>query len=185
VNRNAIPLVVPEVTAHDGFLGRGRALQHHVCFAVFGVLLLVALRAPLTMLFSLALHDDRYSHVLVVPLISLGLIFAERKKVFRTIGFAPLQSLPFVLTACIGYWVFWRASSIFDQNDRLSVFVFALISTLFAGFMLCYGPQCFRAGLFPLSSFIPCADDPAPFGGNRSDRLDVAEGIGRRCLCTF
>jgi exosortase len=128
----------------------GRPVEHHVCFLLFGVLSLIVLWTPLSMLLTLSLHDDRYSHVLIVPLISLALVFFERRTIFRGLHFSPLQSAPFFLLAGIAYWASGSASSSLEQNDRLSLVGCVLIATCLAGFVLCYGTKCFHAALFPL-----------------------------------
>jgi exosortase len=127
---------------------RGLAARHHVCFLLLGVLSLMVLWAPLTMVLMLSLHQETYSHTLIVPLISAALVYLERRTVFRAPKFSPLKSAPFLLAGVIAWWASRSAS--LDQNVRLSLFVCALIATWIAWFVLSYGTQCFHAALFPL-----------------------------------
>ena len=132
-----------------GLVIRGLAVEHHACFLLLGALSLILLWAPLTMLVKLSLQDERYSHILIVPLISLAFLYVERKKIFFGLHFSPLQSAPLLALGIIAFSIAGASSSL-DQSLRLSLTVCALISTWLAAFVFCYGVRCFRAALFPL-----------------------------------
>jgi exosortase len=127
---------------------RERPAEQHACFLLFVALSLIVLWVPLSTLLTLSLQDERYSHILIVPVISLVFAYLERRKVFGGLHFSPLQSAPFFLAGVIAYGL--SRSAFLIQNDRLSLMVCALIAILMAGFMLFYGAHCFHAALFPL-----------------------------------
>lgn len=129
---------------------RAGQAAHHVCFALFGLIAVLALWAPWTALVSLSSHDDRYSHILFMPLIGLAVLYLERKRIFNGLRFSPVESLPFFVAAIAAYLFFRGASSSTEPNDVLWVAVVCLITSWMAGFVLCYGARCFRAATFPL-----------------------------------
>jgi exosortase len=129
---------------------RGRPAQHHMCFLLFMILSLMALWPLLSALVTLSLHDDSYSHILAIPIISLSLLFLDRKSIFTGLGYSPAGSAVLFLLGIISYWAAKNTSSSEDANYRLSLEVCAMISMWMAGFVLCYGTRCVRAALFPL-----------------------------------
>jgi exosortase len=138
------------MTTQNTLAFRGRPAEHHLCFLIFGVLSLIVLWAPLARVFTLALHDDRYSHLLIVPLISVALVCLDRKTIFSGLHYSPLEGAPLFLGGIMACWLSRGASSSrFDSNQHLSLIVCGLIATWMAGFVLCYGTHCFHTALFP------------------------------------
>jgi exosortase len=129
---------------------RERPERHHLCFLLFAILAIIALRSPLKLLLTLSLRDDRYSHIFFVPLISVALIWLARRTVFCRLRFSVLHSVPFLLAAIAGYWVSLNAPVSVGQDGRVILASCTLIAVWMAGFVLCYGMQSFRAALFPL-----------------------------------
>lgn len=137
------------MTQHNTSETGGSSARHHACFLVLGIVLALALRASLKALLMLSLHDDQYSQIPFVLLISLGLMYLERKMIFSGLRFSPLHSLPLLL-AGVGAYCLSRIPPSFDQTDRLSLVVVALIAIWMGGFVLCYGSRSFQAAMFPL-----------------------------------
>jgi exosortase len=123
---------------------------HHLWFGLFSALALVMFRAPLGTLMSLSLQDDRYSHVLLIPIISGSLVYLQRRAVFSCPQYS-LSKGPPLLAGGVALFSFAQ-TRLFSLNpiDRLSIVVLAVVLVWMAGFVLCYGPQSFRAALFPL-----------------------------------
>lgn len=126
----------------------GRPAKNHLCFVLFGIVSIFAFWTPSEMLLGLSLHDDKYSHMLIVPFISLALIYLQRRVTFINVRISPIASAPFLLTGLI---VYWASKDAFPNHDaRLSLIACALVLVWLGGFVLCYGSQSFRAALFPL-----------------------------------
>ena len=126
------------------------SLGPHVCFAAFVIVAGLLTLSLWRSLISYSLRDDSYSHILLIPLISVFLIVMDRKAVFReirsSIGFS-------VVLIALGAFGFWRASrQSFSDNGRLflSLASLAIVIILIGGFLLCYGRRATRAALFPL-----------------------------------
>jgi exosortase len=123
---------------------------HHLWFVLFSVLALVMFRTALGRLINLSLQDDRYSHVLLIPIISASLVYLERRAVFASPRYCLSVGAP-LLAGGVALFAFVQ-TRFFTLNpiDHLSGVVLAIVLVWMSGFVLCYGLRSFRAALFPL-----------------------------------
>jgi exosortase len=126
------------------FVGR------NLWFLLFWFLSLVPFHVLLTSLVSVSFHDERYSHVVLIPVISLLLLWLERRRIFLASQYCPVIATPFLLLGMIVYSIGKALAPVLGLNDSLSVMVFGMVLVWIAGFVLCYGMRSFRAALFPL-----------------------------------
>ena len=97
---------------------------------------------------ALAIHDRRYSQILVIPLVSACLIYWKRQDIFRGARWCPALGAPLL---CAGAAFYFLAVSLrLNPAEGLCLAAFAIVVTWMAGFVCCYGPQSFKAALFPL-----------------------------------
>jgi exosortase len=127
-----------------------RLTANHFCFAVFSILLIAAFRAPLVALMALSLTDDKYSHVLLIPIISATLVYFQRRAAFANVQYCLLKSLPFLIAGIGAFWLTQEGLTWLGPQDRLSGVVLSMVLFWMAGFSFCYGARSFRAALFPL-----------------------------------
>jgi exosortase len=127
-----------------------RLAQRDLWFLLFLALSLGPFGPLLSSLVSLSFHDERYSHTVLIPFISLGVVYLEKKRIFREPQYCPLVGMLFLLPGTVIYCIVEAWSLSINQNDRLSLAVFAMVSVWIAGFVLWYGMQSFHAALFPL-----------------------------------
>jgi exosortase len=123
---------------------------HNVWFALFSILSLLLFGRYLHAFLTLSLRDARYSHVILIPIMSAVLIYLNRRRVFTRPQYCLTKSLLFLAVGVALYYVVQTRLSTLNSNDQLSIVVLAFILVWMAGFMLCYGPQAFRTALFPL-----------------------------------
>ena len=117
---------------------------------------------PLHDLFRLSLSSDAYSHILVIPFISVGLIFMERKVIFEKTGGTSRIAAALLMTGIL-LSVLIRYLSFFISRDALlEISILALLFLLWFGFSWFYGSRAFRAGLFPLLFLLLMLPLPAP-----------------------
>jgi exosortase len=130
---------------------RSRPLTaHDLAFLLFWSLSLLLFGKYLEALVRLSLRDDRYSHILVIPIMSAALVYLQRKRVFAHPRYAVYKSAPLL---ALGIALFCLAQTrliALNSNDLLSLVMLAMILLWMAGFMLCYGAESFRTALFPL-----------------------------------
>jgi exosortase len=123
---------------------------HDLWFFLFSLVSLLVFGRYLEALVSLSIRDDRYSHLLFIPVMSAFLVYLHRGRIF----FSPRRCLSLsvpLLAGGIALFFFSQSRlSALSPNDRLSVTVAAILLVWIAGFILCYGKQCFQAALFPL-----------------------------------
>jgi exosortase len=101
-------------------------------------------------LVGLSFRDERYSHVVLVPLISVLLLWLEKREIFREPHYCPIVGTPFLLLGIILYSSGKAWSAALGPNDSLSLMVFGVVLVWTAGFIVCYGMRSFQAALFPL-----------------------------------
>ena len=111
--------------------------------------------APLHQLVSLSLADQRYTHIILIPVISAFFLYLERHKIFSRIAFRPRPALPFLAASLLLYFVH------FSPNYALSAVTLAIVLFWFAGFAAFCGVQSFRSALFPLLFLLLLV--PVPF----------------------
>src|ERR1700692_3420662 len=127
-----------------------RLAGRNLWFLLFWFLSLALFYLPLRTLVSLSFYDERYSHVVLIPIISLILLGLERRRVFLGSQYCPVVGTPLLLLGMVIYSIGKARSSALGLNDSLSVMVFGMVLVWIAGFVLCYGMRSFRAALFPL-----------------------------------
>jgi exosortase len=126
------------------------ALLVHFFYLALWVLSIATFWGPLRQLLSLSLGDDRYSHLVVIPLISAGMIYANRRDIFRATAFELRIGIPVVLLAVgCGWFLSLRLLS-GDNGYRLTFVILAALLAWAGGFLLCYGVRAFRPARFPL-----------------------------------
>ena len=123
---------------------------HHLWFGLFSIVSLLLFGRYLIALARLSLRDDRYSHILLIPIISACLIYLQRRRIFTSPRFALLKSAPFLAAGAVLFCFAEMRLSALNSIDHLSVVVPAILLIWTAGFVFCYGTQVFRTALFPL-----------------------------------
>lgn len=125
-------------------------MRSTIWFAAYATACVVAFWVPLRSLVQLALASDTYSHILIVPFVSIVLAFMEREQMFRTPGrnasAAAVLFIAGILLAALGR----KATAILPEGDSLGLVILAFLCLIWAGFLFFYGTSVFKAGLFPL-----------------------------------
>jgi exosortase len=127
-----------------------RLSDRNLWFFLFWTISLVPFHLPLSILVSLSPHDDRYSYVVLIPLISVLLLWLEKKRILPVSHYCPAVGTPLLLLGMIVYSIGKARLAALDLNDSLSLMVCGMVLVWVAGFVLCYGKRSFHAALFPL-----------------------------------
>ena len=125
-------------------------MTRHAGFALYTGLVVLAFWTPLRALLDFALEHEYGSHILVVPFLSVFLVYLRREHILRRCrnGFGAGAAL--LLAGMVSYWVAQRPPLGWNPDDRLSATVFPIVLVWIAGFALFYGTRALRAGAFPL-----------------------------------
>ena len=115
---------------------------------------------PLRSTLDLALHNDAYTHLLLVPPLSLCLIYLQRKSTAVEMGRYDLRAGETVVVGAISLrLLMWTPTTSF--LNWVSLQILALIVFWFGGVLACFGFATFRRHLFPLCLlllFVPLPD---------------------------
>ena len=123
---------------------------HDLTFLVFLAISVLLFRRYLEALVRLSLGDDRYSHIVLIPILSAGLIYLQRKNIFVTPRYSVSMGM-LLLGVGVGLFCVARLRLLhFSSNDGLSAVMSAIVLVWIAGFLLCYGAPAFRTALFSL-----------------------------------
>lgn len=125
-------------------------LRRTISFALICLLAIAAFWRPLVALFHLALQNDYCTHILLVPLVSIFLIYLHRERIFLRFASSYLWG---VLSTCAGGILYFAAlpgihSS--SSGNALSLVIASFVLVVFATFLFCFGAAAFRQAIFPL-----------------------------------
>jgi exosortase len=119
-------------------------------FALLVALTVIIFWMPLSVLFRFSFEHEHYSHITLVPLITVTLLFLERGTIFARMETSWWTGVGLLVTGAGLYSLGKQVSSVGSQNDQLSTAMFAVVVMWIGIFTLCYGLRAFRRGLFPL-----------------------------------
>jgi exosortase len=113
----------------------------NILFLLFNILFLVIYRAPIKALLTLSINNGYYSYIILIPLISLCLVFLDRKNIFFNTNYsfipgAAIISLG-VLLSIISSKIWIR----FDNDKYLSLMIVAVLLFWIGGFLLFFGAR--------------------------------------------
>lgn len=120
---------------------------------VFFILAAISLAiwwSPITSSFALALHDEQYTHILMILPISAALIFMDWKPPEPFERLSVVVGSVLLAAAASGiFFMKWGAVALFP-DERLAANMLALVIWWIAAFILCFGLRATRRALFPL-----------------------------------
>ncbi len=125
-------------------------LSPPLIFGLLGTISIAIWWGPLTSTFALALHDDQYTHLLLILPISAALLCLDWKTPEPSSGLnLGLGSFLLVMAALATAIARWRSVSL-PSDIELSLNMLALVVWWIAAYILCFGTLAFRRALFPL-----------------------------------
>ena len=87
-------------------------------------------------LFSLTQQQEQYSHIVLIPFLSLYVLFLDRKAIFASREWSPW--LGFLLIG-LGALSYWSADAAIVAPDQLSMTIVALVLMCWGIFVSCFG----------------------------------------------
>jgi exosortase len=138
------------MAANDPMFAETHLRRNTLWFAAYLVACALIFLAPLRGLIHVALSSDTYSHILLIPFVSIALLWMERGRLLHTLErsrwFAAILFCAGVLLSAF----VWRSSTFSAGRDWLSVAILGFLVLIWAGFLFFYGAPAFKAGIFPL-----------------------------------
>jgi exosortase len=133
------------------YLNRRNAL-----FVLFCALAFVMAYLSIKTLYYASSNREYYSHIVLIPLVSLYLLYQERRDIFKD-GHgehAPRYDwkvgAPLLLVGALLFFGGQFSGIQLNQNDVTAVITLSGVVFIHGAFILCYGVQAFKAALFPL-----------------------------------
>jgi len=91
---------------------------------------------PLVSLFSLTQQKEHYSHIVLIPWLSMYVLYLDRKAIFASREWSPWLGSMLIGLGALGYW---RADPATFAADQLSVMILALVVMCWGIFVSCFG----------------------------------------------
>ena len=136
--------------------------RRHIFFVLFVLLSAFYFERALSALVSYSVHDQSGSHIVLIPFISVFLIYSERDRIFADVRTSVGFGLVLILAATSVYWLAGRDAWFGGGRQWLSLATFLVVWTWTAGFLACYGSRALRAAVFPLFFLLLMVPLPDP-----------------------
>ncbi|MFN0172649.1 MAG: exosortase/archaeosortase family protein [Bryobacteraceae bacterium] len=140
------------------------------------VISLLLFREPLSRLVTLSWNDEHYNHIVLMPFISLGLIFLQRAKTFLHTQYCPRVGIPVIAVATALAYLFGVGTPPVGPQVALALAVALVALIWIAGFVLFYGTRAFAAAVFPLFLVLLIVPIPPPLVQLAEIALQKASG---------
>lgn len=101
-------------------------------------------------LWNISSHGELYSHIPLIPFVSIYFVFVARKEIFRETDYSFQLGLPLLVAAVLVSWVGVRMGQTLNQNDYLSLMMSGWAMGIISSFVLVYGAQAAKRAIFPL-----------------------------------
>jgi len=124
-------------------------LTRHAAFLLLCAVGLGLFYSPMIQLLRMSSHSELYSHIPVIPVISLCILIYRRKRILAEVSWG--WGLGFALPA-LGLALLLSANRIsgLNQNDYLSMAMCGAVLWFIGSFVLVYGTKAFKEAIFPL-----------------------------------
>ncbi|MDH4186404.1 MAG: exosortase/archaeosortase family protein [Nitrospira sp.] len=113
---------------------------------------------PLVLLFSLTQQQEHYSHIVLIPFVSLYTLYLKRTAILSSGEWSPWIGL---LVMGIGGWVYWSYGTDALSGDQLVLSIMSFVVTLWGAFLFSFGMSVCRIAAFGLLILIFIVPFPA------------------------
>lgn len=127
----------------------GSNSRRHLYFAGFVAASILLYWKTLSTLAVFSLHEESSSHLLLIPVVSIYLLFFERKRIFAAVRTQAILGGVLILAGVIFHWVTVARAS--GQEWLLSGETLSLVLIWAGAFTFFYGVAALRAAAFPLA----------------------------------
>jgi exosortase len=124
--------------------------RRNLTFLLFSILAFLVTYAPIKALYDSSNQSEYYSHIVLIPLVSIYLLFQKRKLIWGEPGNDRIAGISLLLAGILSYLVGRNVGAGLNQNDFTAIIALAAVVFLNGGFIFAYGLNAFKAGIFPL-----------------------------------
>jgi len=121
----------------------------NIVFLLFTAVAMIVAYTPIRALYS-SNKSEYYSHIALIPLVSIYLIYIKRKEIFAQVNYLFVVGIPVLLLGIALFLggILWGAP--LDNNNYASLIAFSIFIFMNGAFILLYGISAYRTALFPL-----------------------------------
>jgi exosortase len=124
--------------------------RRHWYFAGFlGASILVSWKTLAALAFF-SLHEESSSHILLIPVVSIYLLYIERKRIAKSLRTGVVPGFSLILAGAVIVLLFVAQRYFAGNVSSLPAATFLLVLAWIGTFILFYGSSAFRAAAFPL-----------------------------------
>lgn len=110
---------------------------------------------PLEALWVFAMHDESFSHVVLIPVVSGYLLATQRATLLTSREWSPMVGGLLILIGLASYWFGDESPATQEYRlDRLAMTTATVVLMWWGIFLLNFGLQCARHNLFPLGLLV-------------------------------
>ena len=124
--------------------------KRNVIFLVLTIVGAGMVYGPLRDLLGSAARGEYYSHITLIPLVSICLVYWERKNLFREVDDSYRMGIILLLFGVLLYLIAKGQKQALSQNDYAAIITLAGVVFWIGAFTLSYGYRAFRLAIFPL-----------------------------------
>jgi exosortase len=128
---------------------RNNVSKRWFLFSVWIVVSSILFAEPLIALVRLSLTNENASHLVLIPFLTAGLLFIERRTIFRHPSFNPVSGIFLILSVIIVISVRLAGDKV-PADLRLTGNILAVILLWIAGFAFSFGKAAVRSAYFSL-----------------------------------
>jgi exosortase len=103
--------------------------------------------SPLVKLIDLALGNEQFSHVILIPILTSFLLLMNRSTLLTSHSWSPAGGTWVMISGAVCYWL---ADGISSAQDQLTVEILAFIVMCWGLYLFTFGHESFRINLFAL-----------------------------------
>ena len=144
----------------------------NITFFLFIAAAVIIAYTPIKALYS-SEKSHYYSHIALIPLVSIYFIFVDRKTIFEKVNYSFTLGFPVLLLGIALLFVGFLWGTSLDQNNYASLLAFSIFIFVNGSFLLLYGMQAYQSALFPLLFLIFFVPIPTTIMDNIIDFLQV------------
>ena len=122
----------------------------NILFVSFSAAMLAVVFAPLKELITRSFHNQVYSHIILIPLVSGYFLYSKRRAIFSNMDYSFTTGGMLIIIGITLYLIGMSQRGKINQNDYLSLMTSAVLVCWTGGFTFFYGMQSFRNARFPL-----------------------------------
>src|SRR5271155_1434939 len=125
-----------------------RHARTHTAFVGLVILSVITFWRTFHALVLFSLDHESSSHILLIPLVSIYLLWTERSRIFQVVRPSPVSGGILVLVAIALYFFVASHSSVQDPEQFLPGATLAIVLLWLGGFLLFYGVAAWRKASF-------------------------------------